>query len=107
MYEYLALGKAVAASDLPGVRTLVKHRENGLLFRPGDPRDLARALSRILEDRALRERLEARARASVTPFDWGGIHHRIADRLVALVHARAGTGTPAKERVPAAIKEML
>ncbi len=53
----LALGKAIVASDLPVFRELLVHGESALLVDPGDPRQLALALLRVLEEPALREHL--------------------------------------------------
>jgi glycosyltransferase involved in cell wall biosynthesis len=81
VYEYLAMGKPVVASDLPGIRTIIRHEENGLLFRDGDAEALGSALERVLRDGGLRSALARRARSSVEPFDWGRIHDRIADAV--------------------------
>jgi len=54
--EAMALGAPVVASDLGGLRELIRHGENGLLHPPGDPEGLAQALL-ALEDEGLRERL--------------------------------------------------
>jgi glycosyltransferase involved in cell wall biosynthesis len=54
--EAMALGAPVVASDLGGLRELIRHGENGLLYPPGDPEELAQALL-ALEEEELRERL--------------------------------------------------
>jgi glycosyltransferase involved in cell wall biosynthesis len=54
--EAMALGTPVVASDLGGLRELIRHGENGLLHPPGDPEELAQALL-ALEEEGLRERL--------------------------------------------------
>lgn len=48
-------GVPVIASDLPGLREAVG--DGGLLFRPGDPGDLARALGQVISDDTLAARL--------------------------------------------------
>jgi glycosyltransferase involved in cell wall biosynthesis len=47
----------VVGSDLGGVAELVRHEEDGLLFRVDDPADLARQLQRLLDEPALVGRL--------------------------------------------------
>jgi glycosyltransferase involved in cell wall biosynthesis len=47
----------VLASGLGGMRELVADEADGLLFAPGDARDLARQLRRLLDEPALLERL--------------------------------------------------
>jgi glycosyltransferase involved in cell wall biosynthesis len=59
----LALGKTIAASDLPVFRELLTDGENALLTTPLDTDALGDALVRLLEDPALRERLAERVRA--------------------------------------------
>jgi glycosyltransferase involved in cell wall biosynthesis len=47
----------VVGSDLGGVAELLRHEEDGLLFRVDDPADLARQLQRLLDEPALVGRL--------------------------------------------------
>jgi len=48
--EAMAAGRPVVASAVGGLRETVEHGVTGLLTRPGDPRDLASALRRVLMD---------------------------------------------------------
>ena len=59
----LALGKTIAASDLPVFRELLTDGENALLTAPLDTDAMGTALVRLLEDPVLRERLAERVRA--------------------------------------------
>jgi glycosyltransferase involved in cell wall biosynthesis len=59
LYEYLACKRAVVAPRRPSVAAAVEHGREALLFEPDDPVDLARKLSRVLGEPALRERLAA------------------------------------------------
>jgi len=61
--EAMAAGLPVVASDVGGVGELVVDGETGLLVPHGDAAGLARALARVLDDRALRARLGAAGRA--------------------------------------------
>ncbi|MFA5129350.1 MAG: glycosyltransferase family 4 protein [Patescibacteria group bacterium] len=76
--EAAACGAPCVASDLFGVRTVVKHDETGLLVPPRDEKRLQDALTSILRDRALRDRLSRHAAISASRFDWD----RHAGRLV-------------------------
>lgn len=53
-------GLATVSSRVGGVPYLIDHGVTGLLFEPGDVDTLARHLSELAEDKALRERLGAR-----------------------------------------------
>ena len=64
--EAMKLGKAVVGADSGGTTELIRDGETGLLFRTGDPQDLAAALERLHHDRELVRRLGASARAWAT-----------------------------------------
>lgn len=64
--EAQAAGVPVVASDVGGVREVLAGGRTGLLVPAGDPRALARAVGRVLEDRALARRLARAARKRVT-----------------------------------------
>ena len=81
--EALCRGRPVVATQVGGIPDLVRDGENGLLVAPGDTAALAEALVRILGDRALAERLAARARESAEP--WLATPEEYAARLRAAV----------------------
>jgi glycosyltransferase involved in cell wall biosynthesis len=76
LFEYMAAGCAVVASDLPSTAEVIRHGENGLLFAPGDPDALANAL-RALLDAGVRARLSERARSDVQRYAWDARARRI------------------------------
>jgi glycosyltransferase involved in cell wall biosynthesis len=59
--EAMAARRAIVASAVDGVPHYVKDGFNGLLFEPGDPKDLARKLRTLLKDRELAARLATNA----------------------------------------------
>jgi glycosyltransferase involved in cell wall biosynthesis len=59
----LALGKTIVATDLPVFRELLTDRENALLIPPQDSAALGAALTELIQDAALRERLGSQVRA--------------------------------------------
>lgn len=61
IYEALACGVPVVASELPGTAEVIRDGENGLLVPPGDPEALARAMERLITDEPLRSRLSTNA----------------------------------------------
>ncbi|MEW6747241.1 MAG: glycosyltransferase [Planctomycetota bacterium] len=68
LVEAMAAGGAVLATAVGGVPDLVTHEVDGLLVPPRDPGALARALQRLIADRALRERLGRAALARATHY---------------------------------------
>lgn len=65
LFEYMAAGCAVVASDLPSTAEVVRDGETALLYPPGDVDALAAALRRLRDDAALRARLGAAGRELV------------------------------------------
>jgi glycosyltransferase involved in cell wall biosynthesis len=85
LFEYMAAGRGIVASDLPAIREVLGHEQNALLVRPGDPDALARAIQRLIGDPALRARLVAAALAEVREYAWS----RRAIRLESLLEEAA------------------
>jgi glycosyltransferase involved in cell wall biosynthesis len=77
LFEYMAAGKAIVASNLPAIREVLTHDVNALLVTPGDPGALAAAIRRLADDPVLRETLAAAARTIVAEYSWD----RRAERL--------------------------
>ncbi len=63
--EYMAAGRAIVAPRIGDVARTLSDGMNALLYEPGDVDGLAHALSRLLEDSALRTRLGLAARRDV------------------------------------------
>jgi glycosyltransferase involved in cell wall biosynthesis len=63
LLEALASGCAVIASDIPGIRNVIKDHQDGLLVRSGDIESLSSAMVELFRDPELRERLGAAARS--------------------------------------------
>lgn len=57
LIEARARGLPVVCSNVGGIPGSVTHEQDGLLVLPKDPVELARAISRIIEDDHLRRRL--------------------------------------------------
>jgi glycogen synthase len=63
--EAMSCGCPVVASTAGGLSELITDGVDGLLVKPGDPRELAAAICRVLADRAFAEALGAAARKTV------------------------------------------
>jgi glycosyltransferase involved in cell wall biosynthesis len=86
LFEYMAAGKPIVASDLPALAEVLRHGENALLAEAGNPDALAAAIRRVLEDRALAERIARTAFDEAPNYSW----QRRADRLVPVLQAAVG-----------------
>lgn len=63
--EALAMEVPVVVTDIAGVRELIRDGHNGLMYALGNARALAAAMSRLLDDDALRQRLRHAGRRQV------------------------------------------
>jgi glycosyltransferase involved in cell wall biosynthesis len=69
LIEAMAHGLPVVATRCGGVPELIEHETHGLLCEPGDAKDLASAILRVIGDPVLRERMGKAARErAVTDF---------------------------------------
>jgi glycosyltransferase involved in cell wall biosynthesis len=62
LFEYMAMGKAIAASALDQISDVLECGGTALLVRPGDPRELAKAIQRLAANAQLRIELGRNAR---------------------------------------------
>ncbi|WIB59108.1 glycosyltransferase [Curtobacterium sp. MCLR17_007] len=76
LLEAAAVGAAVVASDLPGIRDVVEHDVSGLLVPPGDVASLRAALRRALTDDEARARWQQGATAAAAAFSGERIGER-------------------------------
>ncbi|MGH7770920.1 MAG: glycosyltransferase family 4 protein [Candidatus Binatia bacterium] len=81
LFEYMAAGVPIVASDLPSLREVLADEENVLLVKPGDSRQLCCTISRLLKDPALRERLAQRSAQDVQRYTWKERASKILDRV--------------------------
>jgi colanic acid/amylovoran biosynthesis glycosyltransferase len=65
LLEALALGTPAVATPVTGIPELIRHERTGLLVPERDPVALAGALSRLIDDAALRVRLATAGRALI------------------------------------------
>jgi phosphatidylinositol alpha-mannosyltransferase len=79
LIEAMAAGLPVVASDTPGYDEVITDENQGLLVPPRDPRALAAAASRVLDDGALAMRLRGAGTERARAFDWSATVGRIED----------------------------
>ena len=80
LFEYMAAGRPIVASDLPSIREVLADGQSALLVTPGDPAAVARAIERLAADRPLGDRLARAAHARAGEYTWA----RRAERLETL-----------------------
>ena len=92
LFEYMAAGRAIVASDLPAVREVLTHGVNAVLVPPGDPAALADGIRSLEADAPMRARLADAARTAVAEYSWS----RRAERLESLFTAVVNAAGPAR-----------
>jgi glycosyltransferase involved in cell wall biosynthesis len=65
LLEYMASGRVVIAPDMGGFAMMIQHRENGLLFEPGDAEDLICQIKAVYEDRELVKKISSNAKEMI------------------------------------------
>jgi glycosyltransferase involved in cell wall biosynthesis len=92
LFEYMAMGKGIVASNLDQIGEVLEHGRTGWLVPPGDVAALAAGLRRLIIDRSLRSVLGAEARWQVlSQYTWHQHTKRTIDRLHEIM---AGAGRP-------------
>lgn len=78
LVEAQACGCPVIATDLGGPRDIVRHGHTGFLVPPGNPDSLRGAIGRIVQEKALRDRLRQNARRGyLRAFETGKVSARL------------------------------
>lgn len=88
LFEYMAMARAIIASDLDQVGEILEHGRAALMVEPGSVSSLAAGLRVLIEDAAMRDRLAAEARRMVVErHTWQSHTRRIVDALQRNVRA--------------------
>lgn len=77
LFEYMAAGRAIVATDLPSIREILQHGRNAILVRPGDPHALAEGILTLLENPELAQRISQQAARDVVQYSWENRAKRI------------------------------
>lgn len=78
LFEYMASGKPIVASDLPSIREIVDEH-TALLVKPDSPKALADGIQKVLDDPALAARLGTAAKAKVEGYTWPARARAVVD----------------------------
>ena len=81
LFDYMAAGVPIVASDLPTVREVLADGDNALLVPAEDPAALASAIRRLLVNPGLADRLRRTAYEQVDAFTWDARAARIIEAL--------------------------
>ena len=79
IFDYMAAGRAIVAPDQPNIREVLRDGETAVLFSPDEPGAMWRAISRLADDAALRQRIGLAARQEIAQrnYTWQGNAARV------------------------------
>lgn len=77
LFDYLAAGLPIVASDFPSVREVLRDGHNALLVPPNDPTAMGAAVNRLLDQPELAARLGSQARRDAANHTWDRRAERI------------------------------
>jgi glycosyltransferase involved in cell wall biosynthesis len=80
LFEYMASGRPIIASNLPSMREILNDT-NAVLFTAGDAKELSSAILSLLADNRKKESCARSARADVEEFSWTNRAKRIMDTI--------------------------
>jgi len=92
LLEAMAAGTPIVCSDIHGYKGVVRRNEQGLLVPPRDPKALAAATLRLLEDPELRARMGASGRARAEEFSWERVTAKVDDYYGFVIRRLAAQG---------------
>ncbi|MFZ5571440.1 MAG: glycosyltransferase family 4 protein [Thermodesulfobacteriota bacterium] len=92
LIESMAMGVPVVATTVSAIPELVVHGRTGLLVSPGEPEEMARAMTTLLTDNRLRNTIISEARQAVRKkFDNRTLIHEMAELYGRVMETRIRT----------------
>jgi phosphatidylinositol alpha-mannosyltransferase len=92
LLEAMAAGTAIVCSDIHGYKGVVRRGEQALLVPPRDPAALASAISRLIGDDDLRERMGRAGQARAREFSWERVTAKVDDYYGFVIRRLAAAG---------------
>jgi len=101
LLEAMAAGAPIVASDIHGYKGVVRRDREGLLVPPHEPKELAKAIARLLGDPDLRAEMSTAGRVRAEQFSWPRVAARVEEYYGFVVRRLASAGPlPVDFRAP-------
>ncbi|MGB7978226.1 MAG: glycosyltransferase [Chlamydiales bacterium] len=94
LFEYMAMGKGIVASDLDQIGEVLEHGRSAWMVNPGDVQSLMRGLKKLIDDPPLCKSLGMAARReALSRYSWKEHTKKIIEILKEKFHANHGVQT--------------
>ncbi|HET7466314.1 MAG TPA: glycosyltransferase [Candidatus Dormibacteraeota bacterium] len=90
--EAQACGCPVVASDVSGLRSVVRDGVTGFLVTGDNPRDYADRIARLLADSELARQMGSRGQLLAQRFSWSRTADRLEELFTSVIESKAATG---------------
>lgn len=70
LFEYIAAGVPVLASNLPEIASIINQYEVGAIVNPDDPRQISQILNKLEKNRSLLDKWRANTQLAAETFSW-------------------------------------
>jgi len=77
LLEAMAAEVPVIASNIPGYASVITHKQNGLLFEPGNSNSLYESLNNVISNNEIKNKLTKNANEFVKDFDWFKVSRQV------------------------------
>ncbi len=82
LFEYMAMGRAIVASNLDQIGEILEHKKNAWMVEPGNIKDLAKGIMELSENKNLRDKLAVESRNEAkNKYTWDRHVERIISAL--------------------------
>src|SRR3989344_500661 len=84
--EGLASGLPIIATDVGGIKEIIKNGYNGLIIKEKNSKEIANKIKLVIENNKFKRRLSINAKKSSRNYDWGYISKKYADLIFDLAN---------------------
>ena len=80
LFEYMASGNPIVASDLPSIREIL-NETNAVLVKPDDSKELVNGVIKVLRDDDLSGKISKQALENIKEYTW----QKRADKIISFI----------------------